>query len=314
MKGHDPIRGSVLHVGDTAGVPRVLSLAQRGLGMKSDVIAFQHHKFGYEADFLRPTKTPFPFRCLERILSLSKLVDEYDILHFHYSSALPMGLDIPLWKRMGKKIVIHHKGDDIRGKGEGYLFSHLSDGIIVSTPDLLEWSEDAIWVPNPIDLDSCPPIGIPEHSGPLRIVHAPSDRRIKGTEHVIRAVDEIQKEGYYVELIMVENTPHEEARKLYMGADIMVDQLLVGWYGNFAIEAMALGKPVCAFIREDLASYLDGAPVINTGPIDLAAKLKSLVEDASWRRSLGRAGRSYVERRHRSDLVAKYIIKYIYNL
>ena len=36
----------------------------------------------------------------------------------------------------------------------------------------------------------------------------------------------------------------------YRDADIVVDQLLAGWYGGFAVEAMALGKPVIAYLRE----------------------------------------------------------------
>jgi hypothetical protein len=46
-----------------------------------------------------------------------------------------------------------------------------------------------------------------------------------------------------VDLDIVEGLPHEEARKRYARADIVVDQLNAGWHGVFALEAMALGKP-----------------------------------------------------------------------
>jgi len=214
---------------------------------------------------------------------------------------------------MGKMVIIHHKGDDIRGTGEGLLSQRFSDRILVSTPDLLEWSEDAIWVPNPIDLNAYPNVGVAEHSGPIKIVHAPSDRKIKGTKYVIRAVKEMQREGYPIELILVENTPFKIAKEIYMSADIIIDQLLVGWYGNFAIEGMALGKPVCAYIREDLASYLGDAPIINIESAHITDTLKALVEDPSCRRSLGSLGRAYAERRHSSDRIAEYMLNEIYN-
>ena len=47
-----------------------------------------------------------------------------------------------------------------------------------------------------------------------------------------------------VELDIVEGVPHDEARERYARADIVVDQLNAGWHGVFALEAMALGKPV----------------------------------------------------------------------
>ena len=55
------------------------------------------------------------------------------------------------------------------------------------------------------------------------------------------------------ELELVEAKPFWEALQIYGSGDIIVDQLLAGWYGGFAVEAMALGKPVIAYLRaEDL--------------------------------------------------------------
>ncbi len=44
---------------------------------------------------------------------------------------------------------------------------------------------------------------------------------------------------------------HIEAFERYRAADVVVDQLNAGWYGVFAIEAMALGKPVVSFLHEE---------------------------------------------------------------
>ena len=33
---------------------------------------------------------------------------------------------------------------------------------------------------------------------------------------------------------------------MYAQADLVVDQVLIGWYGALAVETMAMGKPVIA--------------------------------------------------------------------
>jgi glycosyltransferase involved in cell wall biosynthesis len=305
---------SVLHVGSIAGVPQELSRCERRLGLKSDVISFQPHPFGYETDFFRPTHLPFPFRYLEKMHSIYKAAGDYDIIHFHYSSILPFGLDLPLWKMLAKKIVFHYHGDDIRNKGEGILSRCYAGAVLVSTPDLLAWSPRAIWSPNPIDLKKYAYVGVKDHSGSLRVVHAPSDPLVKGTEYVVRAVEELKKEGYNIDLDLVENMPHHEAVEHYRRADIVVDQLLVGWYGVFAIECMALGKPVCVYIKGGLKKYLDGSPLIDADPTSIKQRLIELIENQSLRQEIGRRGREYVERIHDADVVCRRTAKEIYGL
>ncbi|MDQ1261110.1 MAG: hypothetical protein QG575_291 [Euryarchaeota archaeon] len=302
----------VLHVGSIAGVPQELSRAQRRLGHKSDVISFQPHPFDYEVDYFRPTRLPFPLRYIERLHSISKIVGDYDILHLHYFSVLPFGLDLPLWKMLGKKIVFHYHGDDIRNKGEGMLPRKYAEAVLVSTPDLLAWSPRAKWTANPIDLRKYPYIGVEDHNRKLRIVHAPSVPKVKGTEYVVKAVEELKSEGYKIELDLVKNMPHQEAVEHYKQADIVVDQLLIGWYGVFAIECMALGKPVCVYIRKDLESYLTNNPLVSTTSSRLKEDLRKLIEDSDLRRAIGEEGRRFVEKKHDSEKIAKYLISEIY--
>ena len=61
------------------------------------------------------------------------------------------------------------------------------------------------------------------------IVHAPSDRLVKGTRYVLEAVNQLQAEGIPVELSLIENMSHSEARRAYERADLLIDQLLAGW-------------------------------------------------------------------------------------
>ena len=304
---------SVLHVGSIAGVPQELSRAQRRLGIKSDIISFQPHPFDYEVDFFRPTRLPFPLRYIERMASISKIVGDYDILHFHYFSVLPFAVDLPLWKRLGKRIIFHYHGDDIRNKGEGMLSRGYADAVLVSTPDLLAFSPRAKWIANPIDLRKYPYIGDGNHNSRLRIVHAPSVPKVKGTEFVIEAVEGLKSEGYEIELDLIKNMSHQEAVEHYKRADIVVDQLLVGWYGVFAIECMALGKPVCVYIREELKKHLPATrPLMATSPRDLKEDLRRLIEDEALRNGIGKTARSFVEASHDADKIAAHLINEIY--
>lgn len=308
---------SILHIGNISGVPQELARAQRKLGFKSDVLSFDWHPFEYEVDLYYPTKLPkslIYLRPLEKMLNLLRLSNKYDVFHFHYFSALPFGIDSPIWKMLKKKIIIHHHGSDIRYRGEFRMYLKFADKIFVSTPDLLEWSPNAVWIPNPISLDKFPYVGVKhkDESEKINIVHAPSNKAKKGTEYIIKAVNELKNEGYKVNLILIENMPHKKVIEYYKNSDIVIDQLLIGWYGMVSIEGMALGKPVCVYIRDDLESYMPFNPIINTSPENITENLRILIEDERLRRELGKKGKKYVEQIHDADKVSRRVINFYY--
>lgn len=308
---------SILHIGSIAGVPQELAHAQRKLGIKSDVLSFDPNPFGYRVDMHHPIELGYssnwdryifnPLKLRKKAPCILRLMGQYDLLHFHYSSAIPFGLDFPLWKMAGKKAVIHHHGSDIRNKGEARMYSRSAHRIFVSTPDLLEWSEKATWIPNPIDLDRYRFVGIDRCSDAIKILHAPSCRDIKGTSYVIKAVEQLKREGYKLDLVMVENCSHSQALELYSQADIVVDQLLIGWYGMFAQECMALGKPVCVYIRSDLEKHMPFCPVINSSTETIADDLRVLIEDPGLRAEMSKKGRKYLKLMHDSNDIAKMV-------
>jgi len=80
--------------------------------------------------------------------------------------------------------------------------------------------------------------------GKLRILHAPNHRILKGTQYFIDAIDELEREGLEVELILLERVSNDEVKKELASVDLVADQLFVGWYAMFALEAMASGRPV----------------------------------------------------------------------
>jgi len=154
---------------------------------------------------------------------------------------------------------------------------------------------------------------VPPHLGRvLKIIHAPTNRAAKGTDIVISVIDQLlRKYPGRIDFEMIENLPNEKALERYATADIIIDQILIGWYGGFAVEVMRMGKPVIAriaaedlhFVPQAMAADLDRA-LINADPQTLEDCLLRALEDPEWLRLTGEAGREYVNRWHDPQYVA----------
>src|SRR5205814_6204731 len=116
-----------------------------------------------------------------------------------------------------------------------------------------------------------------------------------------------------VDLDIVEGVPHEEARARYANADIVVDQLNAGWHGVFALESMALGKPVVTYLKPDVVERsAEGfglrIPIVPATKETLVEALRPLVDDPVRRREVGAQCRAYVEQVHDIDRVADRLL------
>lgn len=326
---------------NVAGQAGMISRAQRRLGHTSDVLVFNQNRYNFESDINMDLDKHRPsLRPLVKLKVFFKVWRKYDVFHFHYgTSLLPWNLDLYLFaafgKRLGKRTVMHYWGSDIiqidlakrytlipeatlrhvfpihddkekRKKIE--RTNGLVDLSIVGDFSLLPFSPKSIVVRQAIDYHSIPFIGAGKNDGTVRIVHAPTNRDIKGTSHIIKDVERLRSEGVPVELILVENLPHIEAMEVYKAADIVVDDVLQGPYGIFAMECMALGKPVLGRIDPALLQHYPELPIVNTNPDNLYQNLRQLIGDSEKRRLLGEQGRSYIERNHDADGIALQLI------
>ena len=173
--------------------------------------------------------------------------------------------------------------------------------------------DDRRWLPEAeivlpgIDFSNYPLVPPSSRTRPL-VVHAPSNRSKKGTEDVIRACAALP-----VDLEIVEGVTNTEARERYAAADIVIDQLKIGWYGVFAIEAMAMGKPVVCFLHDDALreteqEFKTKVPIVSATPETLEQKLRPLVDSIDLRRSIGASSREYAEKLHDVDRIAEQLI------
>ncbi|MCW0190485.1 MAG: hypothetical protein OJJ55_04225 [Rhodococcus sp.] len=142
----------------------------------------------------------------------------------------------------------------------------------------------------------------PRTDGPIRILHAPSDESTKGSAQVYAAIDAL-KEKYPIEFLVVKGVTHERAMQMYREADFVIDQLLYGWYGGFAVEVMAMGKPVGAYIREEDLHFVPQAmvadlPVIRLHGDTLTTDLEAAILERDRWPEIGTRSRRFVEKWH----------------
>jgi glycosyltransferase involved in cell wall biosynthesis len=295
---------------NTAGVPWQNVQALRRNGVDAKLVVFERYKLHPEADVdLGLEGRGLATRQLRQWRAFARLLPSTDVFHFYFGLTLvPKSLQFPLLRAARKRSVYHFLGSDIRGKSPRELaYAQRAGARIVGSYDAARWVPDAEVVPPGIDLRDFEPTSPPERPRPL-VVHAPSSRGRKGTEHVIAACEQLP-----VDLEIVEGLHHDEARERYRAADIVVDQLNAGWYGLFAIEAMALGKPVLTFLHDEAVRRTEEAfgvevPIVRATKETLVENLRPLVESPEKRRRIGAASRAYVERVHDIEQVADRLL------
>ena len=252
--------------------------------------------------------------------------------------------DLPLLERAGKAVVVTYQGDDARqGDVSRTTFdisiaSHAERGYYTASGDdhrrrrirIVDRHADAIFALNPdllrvlpgraeflpyASVDPAEWRPVPPAPGQPVVVHAPTHRGGKGTRFVLEAVERLRAEGLEFEFELVEGLPRAEARRAYERAHVLVDQLLAGWYGGVAVEAMALGKPVIAYIRADDLDRVpkemrDEMPIVDAQPGTLTDVLRRLLTtDRDRLPELGARSRAFVERWHDPQTVAARMLR-----
>lgn len=273
---------------------------------------------------------------------------KYDIFHFFYNGGFlflnknMVSVEFLLWKLLGKITIISAYGSDVRlesitrelGKYNAYMDMtheevvnevHMEEYEIkkrldtvmklstvnISMGDMIEYTPGSkndvfYWS---IDVDNWQPIYDTGNEKVL-ILHAPNHTHYKGTRFLLPVIERLKNEGYPIEFVMVQNMTNAEARKYYEKADIIAEQFIIGWHGFFAVEAMALGKPVLCYIRKQ--EYLpewSKCPIVNTNPENLYENLKKLILDKDLRQKIGRKGREYVEKVYSLESVGSRLDK-----
>ncbi|WP_336066479.1 glycosyltransferase family 4 protein [Nitratireductor rhodophyticola] len=325
----------------SAGQPSILADALNRInGISARSFSVFPSKYGYRSDIYYPVLNKKPENMIGAFQSVEK---KFDVFHLHgwgffynnKNTSFPSGYDILLLRAAGKKVYVHFRGSEVRIQSEfrnlspyhyvdddedltvsnfpeeekrKYInfVSAVADGVFVTDPELQSYVPGAKIIERAIDLESWSFVGVSADVERPLVVHAPSRRGVKGTSIILDAVERLKAQGFCFDFRLVEGVSNEEARKVYERADIVIDQLRIGWYGVLAVEAMALGKPVICYIRDDLKHHLGSVPpLVVASPDNIVEVLADLIKDSGRRVDLSYRARSYCEENHDSKKIAE---------
>lgn len=162
-----------------------------------------------------------------------------------------------------------------------------------------------------------PSLDVPsEHRMPetknIRILHSAfldksgrnwQGRNIKGSSFVLSAIERLKNEGYPVEYYFIKDKPSNQMRFYQVQADIVVEQLIYGWWGSTFVETSALGKPVVCYLRPSWKEFFfkifpeyNDLPIVEANTESIYVVLKKLVADETYRLQKGKDSRRFAER------------------
>lgn len=146
----------------------------------------------------------------------------------------------------------------------------------------------------------------------LRILHSAylensgrnwKGRNIKGSPFVLEAIERLQNEGHSIEYFFIQDKPSNQMRFYQAQADIVVEQLIYGWWGSTFVETSALGKPVVCYLRPLWKEFFfktfpeyKALPVVEADTNTIYESLKKLVVDENFRKIKGRESRLFAEK------------------
>lgn len=310
---------NVLHIGNTAAIARSLRDHLRADGIRSDIMTFFPDILEHGSDFPHPypkrVRVNPPLYGALRMYHMLQKAPDYDILHFHAFGGITFYLDYPLWRLMGKKIVLHYHGTELRRFGRESPFARLAHKRYVSTPDLLPLAPGATWFPAPLSIAAYPHVGVAakDPDEPLVVLNAVASEAHgiahKGLDIIRAAMRRVQRDHQEIEFRSLISVPYAEALRQYQQADIIVGQTHIGWYGQFELECMLMGKPVITYIDPTVAALVPHLGTVPVAPISrddadsLTRQILTLAADPDLRVRLGQEGRAYAEHWHAADRI-----------
>jgi hypothetical protein len=277
------VPGSVLHVSAMVHVPFYMVRILRQQGVNADYLAVGRSPWWDQADYgFRPTRWPL-VSVLNEMWSVWRVVSRYQIVHSHFMVTLTRtGWEWPLLKRMGRSIVVHYRGCEIRNRELNQrlhpavnicqecdydpapceaainvrrrrLARECGDAFLVTTPDMNDFVPEAVHIPffvtRPEAVAAPRPPGT---TGPFKIVHATNHPGIEGSRHIRRAIDALRSRGWAIDFVELNGVTHERVLAELRDADLSIGKMKMGYYANAQIESLAVGVPTITYVRPEL--------------------------------------------------------------
>lgn len=172
--------------------------------------------------------------------------------------------------------------------------------LFVSTPDLLQDLPEATWLPVTADLSAWRATTAAFTARRLRVLHVPSRRvpPIKGTSFIDPVMARLAAEGL-VEYVSPKSIPHEQMPELVRSVDVVIDQVLSGFYGVAAVEAMAAARLVVGNLGADVRAAVERPiPIVDCAPAELEELVRGIAADPARFSSIAEGGPAFVASFH----------------
>lgn len=254
---------------------------------------------------------------------------KYDCFIFLFNNSFLWMFDLPLLRLLGKKVVIVFLGSDVRpnymnglfiGEGNGQSLAKLRKGCrkrkrairiselfanhIVSGRTISQFQRrlyvDWFWLGIPLDIyrDVVVRDGRASGDGPLRILHSPSNRDVKGSDLIEGMVERLRAKGYPIEFTEITNCPHDEVIAELKRTDLVIDQLYSDTpMATFSAEALIYGVAVVVggYFAEQLSDReLSEMPTLFCDPDRVEEVVESLLREPERLASIGETARDRV--------------------
>jgi glycosyltransferase involved in cell wall biosynthesis len=328
---------SVLHVSYMVHIPYYTTRLLRAAGMKADYLSIGASPLWSKADFQKIDARDPIARAIQEFMLLWRVVARYEILHLHFMISPSLdGWELPILKRMGRRIVIHYRGCEIRdreknmrlhpkvnicqrcdynatictselNRGRRERSRRYGDAFLATTPDLLDFVPQAEHVPfYAPDVEPAPRAA---PGGPFRIVHVTGHPGIEGTDEIRGVIERLRAKGYDIDFRFLSGVTHDEVLEAYRGANLAIGKMKMGYYANAQIESMTLGVPTVTYVRpEFMTDELRRSGFIFADLASLERVLERYLSDPAALAKKRALARVSVLRMHDGALVARKLI------
>lgn len=259
-----------------------------------------------------------------------KIIKEHDIFIFIWEPWIHESLLFKKLKEKNKKIICVHLGSDVRhyetfcqefnipldffpkkhlGKLNEKLkkirYQELYADLIFSVPDqaglLIAPFYHAFL---PFNTSKKIQFKLPDNEIP-KIIHIPSNPRIKGSNFFFQIIEKLKNEGYIFEFEHFKNIPNEELLHKLSNADILLDELNLNGPGMLGLEAMASG---CVVVTKCLENENFSPPIVSVNYDNLYTKLKEIILNKDLRIKLALEGIRFISENNYPDKICLNIL------
>jgi glycosyltransferase involved in cell wall biosynthesis len=243
------------------------------------------------------------------------VLDKYKLNDFgiiHFDGGIDFFSDSRMarkWKFKGKKIVNCYFGDDLRTRGIVKEMDEMSDLNLTFEYDHTLRHPNINFLFFPFDNSGIKFVNDEKYNSgnDLKVVHAPTDRVIKGTQEIIAAIEKAKKSKKF-DFVLLENLPREKVIEEKAKCHIAIDQ--IGnrggtGYGINSLETLSMGIPTITDMNCGFDTWLPENPFVVANADNLAEKLIELIDNEEYRRKKRKESRTWVSKYHSYESVFK---------